>query len=84
MWVGLISEKEGEQVHQRGLGEPCEEVFSHYGRSYWVINISPGDYNRNEKLCERCKEVDRVVGTEACIDVCKRLHSERIEVEILP
>ena len=32
--VGLISEKEGEQVHQRGLRETCEEVLCHEGHSY--------------------------------------------------
>ena len=31
--VGLISEKEGKQVHQRGLRESCEEVLSHEGYS---------------------------------------------------
>ena len=32
--VGLISEKERKQVHQRCLREPCEEVLRHEGHSY--------------------------------------------------
>ena len=32
--VGLISEEEGEQVHQGCLREPCEEVLCRQGHSY--------------------------------------------------
>lgn len=74
--VGLISEEEGEQIHQGGLRETCEEVLCHQGHSYGEVHLGPRDYCQIETLCEGCDEVERVLGTEACLDVCKWLHTE--------